>query len=57
MKLYIKWSNLTDSQKHQVESFYKERMKDDSDAKKIVLNQGTYAINSGTGDFTPQKDF
>jgi hypothetical protein len=57
MKLYIKWSNLTDSQKHQVESFYKDRMKDDANEKKVVLNQGTYSINSTTGDFAPQKDF
>lgn len=53
MKLYIEWSHLTDSQKQQVVSFYKEEL----ETGKVILNQRSYRINPKTGDFVPQKDF
>lgn len=56
MKLYIKWSDLTNAQRQQVESFFSEKMKEE-EGKKIVLNQGTYLINQTNGNFVPQKDF
>lgn len=46
-KLFIKWSELTNKQKSQVESFYGKDTKD----RKFILNKMNYQINTSTGEF------
>jgi sulfur carrier protein ThiS len=52
MKLYIKWSNLTDDQQAQVKAMYQDELK----LKAITLNRMRFLINKN-GDFVPRKDF
>ena len=47
MRLFIKWSNLTNAQKEQVKAFFQEAI----EKREIVLQNNSYRINSRTGDF------